>query len=49
MWKERKLEESVKKYFEKPVRTMKDYGEDPFLGLSLYATIMEELGYEVFS
>ncbi len=27
---------------------MKDYGEDPFLDLILYAVIMEELGYEVF-
>jgi hypothetical protein len=27
---------------------MKDYGEDPFLALVLYAVIMEELGYEIF-
>ena len=48
MWVERKLEDTVKKYFEKPLRTMKDYGADPFLALVLYAVIMEELGYEVF-
>ena len=48
MWVERKLEDTVKKYFEKPLQTMKDYGADPFLALVLYAVIMEELGYEVF-
>lgn len=43
MYKERKLEQIVNKYFEKP--TMATYGEDPFLGLVLYAIIMEDFGY----
>ena len=48
MWVERKLEDPVKKYFAKPNRTIKDYGEDPFLALVFYAVIMEELNYEVW-
>lgn len=43
------MEDTVRKYFNKPNRTLKDYGQDPFLALVLFACLMEEFGYDIFS
>lgn len=49
MWQWRIPEKSLREYMDKPDKTMEDYARDPIFALALYAIIMEELGYEVFS